>query len=172
MAGWRSVADLITHMGAGLIVALGLPRRWAVPVAVGCALPDLVSRLPGMVVARIPGLPEVAQYPWGAFHTPVAVLPLAVLSALCFQERDRWVVFGGVGLGGALHFGLDVLQDHHGVGYHLCFPVHYGDWELGWIGSEATTAIAPWIGVAAVVGWGIRLAWEAHTGSDEDPSHT
>lgn len=154
------MADLVTHTGIGLLVALGLPSRWAVPLAVGSCLPDLVSRVPQILVSvssRFIPWPDWLSVAFGAFHTPIGCMLWSLVLGLLARPQDRAVACAGFMVGSVLHLGVDVLQDHHGIGYLLGFPASYHDVELGWIGSEATTPWAGWVlGVACVL-WGLRL---------------
>ncbi len=166
--GWCCVADLITHLATGLVPAALFAPRWMAPVAIGCVLPDATGRVPQMgfaILGRTVGLPIPDPVVWAfdVLHQPLPQVLCASIVALAFAAEDRRTAWFGLLLGVALHFGLDVLQDHHGQGYHLFFPASTERFELGWIGSEATVHVAPYVGVAmiAVVGWRLVRRWRS-----------
>lgn len=146
------MADLVTHVCTGLIPAALFFPRATVPLAIGTVLPDLTGRVPqmGLVLLKLDTvLPETVLWMLDVAHTPVAQLCLVVALAQGF--RERWRVGGLLAVGVALHFALDVLQDHHGNGYYLWFPFSTARWEAGLIGSEATVAWAPWIALFTLI---------------------
>lgn len=159
------MADLITHLASALIPGVGLRADRAVLLALGSALPDIGGRVPGLVAEAVElaggHIPEVLYAPFGILHQPVGAGLAAVLLAFVLHPRDRSagaaLLVGGV----ALHLAVDVLQYHHGRGYFLLAPFHFGRFELGWIGAEATVPLAPWLALATLSVWGIRwaLAW-------------
>ena len=148
------MADLVTH--SALAVILKASTRGALPAVfvLGTVLPDLCSRVPaislGYVHVHIARLPSVATHGWQPLHQPLGMLLVAYLVAMMFQESARRAVFVNLLGGMALHLLVDLLQDHHGAGYLLGFPVWTGSFEFGLIGSEATVwwavplAIAAW----------------------------
>ncbi len=115
-------------------------------MALGAALPDLSGRVPqmGLVLLGLDRhLPSRLLWALDVAHTPIAQgLLVGVLTQIFADRREA---LRGMGVGVALHFGLDILQDHHGNGYYLFFPFSTFRWELGWIGSEATVHVAPWL---------------------------
>lgn len=152
------MADVVTHLASGLIPAALFAPRLLGPVAIGTVLPDATGRVPQIAIQLL-SIPIPDSVVWGldVLHQPLPQLLCVGLIALAFSERDRVAACLGMAAGVGLHFGLDVLQDHHGQGYHLFFPLSVRRFELGWIGSEATVAVAPWLGVIsfAVVVWAL-----------------
>ncbi|MCO4745456.1 MAG: metal-dependent hydrolase [Proteobacteria bacterium] len=84
-------------------------------------------------------------------HMPVGTALWCGLVAQAFA--DRRAAFVWLLAGGALHYLLDILQDHDGVGYRLFWPVSPGRFELGWIGSEATVGVALPLLAATLLLW-------------------
>lgn len=151
------MADLVTHLCSGALVALPAPR-WLVPLCVGVTLPDITGRAPQMAFAMLDvPLPNRLLWAFDVAHQPLPQVLLAGVFALWFRAEDQRRVLLGTLAGVALHFGLDVLQDHHGHGYYLWFPISEARWELGWIGSEATVSWAPWLLLVTGALWGARL---------------
>ena len=153
------MADLITHAAVGYLLCSAHPsaRRHAAPVVAGCVLPDLLSRLPSLTLRLIHDhlrpLPEVLLYIWEPVHMPLGMVLLSYGLAQLFPPAERravgWALLAGMGL----HLGLDLLQDHLGVGYMLLFPLSTEVYELGLIGSESTVPLAPVLGLLALLRW-------------------
>lgn len=160
--------DLITHLssvllpGAVLVALLpnGHKLRGTVALcALGTVLPDLTSRLPGLVlelVAPVLRTPAWVGTSLGVFHMPVGMLCVGIWLTALFvpQHRKRAAVALAVGM--TTHLGLDMLQDHHGFGYVLFWPFSGSTFELGCIGSEASVPWAPvWAGLTALAWIGV-----------------
>jgi hypothetical protein len=143
------VADLLTHVSTALLVKAGTRRPYAVLLATGVVLPDIGSRMPGILFELIGGrgdLPLVGVLLGsGLFHTPIGILCGSMLIALCFVEAQRKAVFWNLAAGGGLHLGLDVMQGHLTDGYQLWVPLSYEGTDLGWISSEFTVWVAPFV---------------------------
>jgi len=153
------VADLLTHGAAAVLVKAS--TRWRmVPVFVaGTLAPDMLSRAPaiglGLVHRHITELPPALTYGWDPMHQPVGMVVLAYFLAMLFSEESRRSVFWNLLGGMALHLGLDMLQDHQGVGYLLAYPFSNFIFEFGWVGSEDSVYLAPFM--TALAGW---IVWK------------
>ena len=152
---------MVTHAAVALLPAALSRRILAGPLVVGALLPDLAARVPAMgleLLAARTGLPlpAAATHVWAVLHTPLGTGALCVLLALLAPEERRPAVLGWLLAGAGAHYLLDLVQDHHGQGYHLLFPLSRGDWELGWFSSEYSLDLAPWLALAAALAWGVR----------------
>ena len=153
------MADLVTHLCVGWLPCLALAPRWSLAVAFGTVLPDLSGRVPQMLLVRVRvPIPDRVLWMVDVAHTPFAQACLVVLLGAAFRVGHRVRATVGMAIGVVLHFALDVLQDHHGNGYYLLFPLNVERYELAWIGSESTTTAAlPLLGltlaVAGARGW-------------------
>lgn len=139
------MADLVTHAAVGALVKAASRGPHAAAFIAGNMLPDILSRLPALVLGYIHQhvpLPHLLLYGWNPLHMPAGMILAAWLLALLFPVPIRRGVFLNLLGGMALHLGLDLLQSHLGVGYALCFPLSHTTYELGWIGSEATVPVA------------------------------
>ena len=163
------MADVVTHLASGVLPAALFAPRLLGPVAIGTVLPDATGRVPQIAIQLL-SIPVPDAVSWGldVLHQPLAQLLFAGLIALGFCERDRRAALLGMVVGIGLHFGLDVLQDHHGQGYHLLFPLSVQRFELGWIGSEATVSVAPWIGAVTLV----VVLWRLWRRATRPPDHS
>lgn len=137
------MADLVTHACLGALIALPFGRGRVAMAAMGAVLPDLVSRVPSLALELVGLAPEWVLDLAFVGHVPLGTVLWCGLFAQAFAERGR--AFAWLGVGALTHYGLDLLQDHHGVGYQLAVPLSGVRFELGWIGSEATVGLAPWL---------------------------
>ena len=80
-----------------------------------------------------------------------------VAKALFFDPSQRTGIFLNLLGGCCLHLGLDLTQDHLGVGYLLAYPFSTWDFEFGWMGSEATVFFAPIAGLLSIGFWRWRM---------------
>lgn len=145
------MADLITHTCVAVLykVARGrpLPQAGVPTFLAGTFFPDILGRVPAMLISRarwdFPQIPEPLCYVWTPLHLPMGMLVAAYLLAFAFAPDQRVHAFRNL-LGGALlHLAVDLLQSHMGVGYLIFFPFSRWDFEFGWIGSETTVLIVP-----------------------------
>jgi len=156
--------DLLTHAATAYLLKRVLsPRRHLVPFLLGSALPDLVSYLPLAITSATPVLArELAQgtqvtstalplwiehvpeffYP---FHGILPFLLLCGLLAFLVPAADRRGVFLNLLLGGLLHLGMDLLQVNHHQHSYLLFPFSWRAYSLGWIGTESSLSVAPFL---------------------------
>ena len=155
------MADLFTHACVAVIARLPQANhRWVATFVAGSCLPD-VARVPSMVLTRLrwdlPQIPEWSCYVWAPLHLPIGIALESYCVSLFFPEAQRRTAFANLALGGALHLAVDLLQTHFGMGYLLFFPFSEWDFEFGWLGSEATVLIVPWLlpltGLAAWLRW-------------------
>jgi hypothetical protein len=115
----------------------------------GTCLPDLLGRVPSMVLTELrwswTWIPEWAIYVWAPLHMPLGIVVGGWVCAFLFPEAGRAKVCRNLVGGGLLHMLVDTLQSHYGVGYLLLFPFSSWDFEFGLIGSEDTVRIAPFL---------------------------
>lgn len=142
------MADLLTHGAVAWLLGTALVRREERPLLVtGTLLPDLLSRVPGILATglamRWEGMPEVLRLGWEPLHMPVGMVLASAALAVCFepgtQRRALGLLLGGM----LLHLAVDLLQAHMGAGYLLAFPLSHAHWELGLVGSEDSVLLAP-----------------------------
>ena len=143
------MADLFTHTCVAVLARLPQRHaRWVATFVAGTCLPD-IARVPAMVLTKarwtLPEIPEWRCYVWAPLHLPLGIAGGSYLVALLFPEVQRRRAFVELLLGGMLHLAVDLTQSHFGMGYLLFFPFSEWDFELGWIGSEATVLIVPWL---------------------------
>lgn len=151
------MADLVTHLASALLPGVLLPANRASLLAIGVALPDVGGRLPSIAAESLPfALPPGSLSAFDVLHQPIGLTAAIVATSTLFVPEQRRIVAGWLLSGAALHLAVDLLQDHHGQGYHLAFPLSEWRFELGWIGSESSISWAPWLGLATGVAWAAR----------------
>ena len=161
------MADLVTHLATAFFWKAASRRPHLTSFVLGVALPDLVGRAP---VSALQSLhrhgvtaPDRLVEGIAALHLPLGFVPVTLALALLFEERVRAAVWMNL-LGGCfLHLALDLTQHHVGKGYMLLFPLTDWDFELGWIGSEATVPYAPILLPISLMCW----AWRRPRGGPE-----
>lgn len=140
------MADLVTHLGTALLWKAATGRPHLVSFCVGVMLPDLLGRapVPALQLLVREGVPVPGAVVEGVAiaHMPLGMALCSALVACAFVERQRAAVLYNLLGGCALHLALDLTQTHLGRGYFLFWPFWDQDFELKWIGSEATTPFA------------------------------
>lgn len=160
--------DLLTHALVNSVLPAGRLRRRELAVFVfGGAFPDLASRTPAILMSRLlqPGLDE-AGLSWliqgcTALHVPVGFLALSValtaaLPAFLLGGLSRRRMALLVALGGLVHLGTDVMQEHLKPAYRYLFPLSMRPLELGWF--DADLGFLSWPVLLPLAVWAIRRA--------------
>ncbi len=154
------MADLVTHLATAFFWKAATRRPHLTSFVLGVALPDLVGRAP---VSALQSLhrhgvtaPDRLVEGIAVLHLPLGFVPVTLALALLFEERRRAAVWMNLLGGCSLHLALDLTQHHVGKGYMLLFPFTDWDFELGWIGSEATVPYAPFLLPISLMLWAWR----------------
>jgi len=155
------VADLVTHACVLLLPAAFLPHTRYLPLLVGGALlPDVMGRGPSIVSRMLWDAGVVLPERWvsglSILHEPLPLVLMVAFLSLSFIPRQRLWAALAMGVGVASHLALDLMQDHHGVGYHVWAPFGRDRFELGWFASDATVLLAPWLALSCAVCWFLR----------------
>jgi hypothetical protein len=162
------VADLITHACIALLVKAPTARRHVPIFIAGTFLPDLISRVPSFVLARVSRdlvpLPISAVYFWDVLHLPIGMLALSFTLAELFPRALRRLAFLNLLGGMLLHLGVDLFQEHLGSGYLLLWPISRETFELRWMGSEDSIFVVPFL---VPVTWAIWRLWPLRVGREE-----
>ena len=155
------MADLVTHACVLLLPAAFLPHTRYLPLLVGGALlPDVMGRGPSILSSALWDAGVVLPERWvsglSILHEPLPLLLMVVCLSLSFVPRQRLRAALAMGVGVASHLALDLMQDHHGVGYYVWAPLARGRFELGWFAPDATVALAPWLALSCGLCWLLR----------------
>ena len=154
------MADLVTHACVALLFKAGTRGPNVPAFMAGTFLPDLLGRLPRVLLepvhAHVAPLPPVLLDGWEPLHLPVGMVISAWAVALFFAPGQRRAVLGALIGGMGLHLAVDLLQNHFGAGYLLFFPCSLWPFEIGWIGTEDTVFIVPFlVPLTALIWWRI-----------------
>lgn len=123
--------DLLFHFASGYFPArVNRKKLFAVSFIIGNILPDIVSRIPEIILGRFLKLP--VEYFFGALHSPILLFIVSYLTSFFWPKENRKVAFFYVFLGTQLHFLLDIFQDqfHDGI-YMPYFPLSLNTIEIG-----------------------------------------
>ena len=141
------MADLVTHAASAVLVKSARRGALLSVFVLGTFLPDVCSRGPALTLGWVHThwvtLPHMATFGWEPLHQPFGMVVFAYLVCLLFDASNRKAVFFNLLGGMFLHLGIDMLQDHHGVGYIVAFPFQTHGFEFALMGSEATVWAAP-----------------------------
>lgn len=156
--------DLLTHGAVAVLIELGLARRGPARLAplfiAGNLLPDLMARVPAIVMGEVDSklfsVPRLLIYGWEPLHQPGGMLLAALALAMLFRPGMRRAAFLRLYLGMLLHLGMDLFQHHEGAGHLLFFPLWHRAFEIGWFGSEDSVWVALPLAVLALAWWLIR----------------
>lgn len=123
--------DLMFHFASGYFPAR-ITKKKILPgcFILGNILPDIVSRLPEIVLGRFLKLP--VEYFFSALHSPSLLFIVSYLASFFWTQDNRKVAFFYIFFGTQLHFLLDVFQDqfHDGI-YMPYFPLNLQTIEIG-----------------------------------------
>ena len=163
--------DLITHSCVAYGLSVLCRNRWHSPVVVGALMPDVLSRVPSMVLSHLrtlePAIPLWAIDMWGPLHLPVGMCISSAILASLWAKGLWWRIFWLSLMGQASHLIIDLGQDHVTGGYALGFPIWNTPVELGWYGTEASVWLAPILLLAVVTHWRLQSGPQD---TDRDPA--
>ena len=163
--------DLVTHACSALFPRAFVRGPHTGTFLLGVVLPDLTGRVPTIALVAFQSttgleLPKELLYPSQVLHMPIGILLLSVIVSRVFVPEQQRAALAWLIGGGALHLALDVLQDHHGFGYMLGYPLSRETFELGCIGSEATVPWAPVFALVTLGAWGVRWVMDRRRRGD------
>ncbi len=151
------MADLLTHALAGALITARVKRRLVVLAVVGGVLPDVISVLPELALRPLAGLTGFEVPSWwheglAVFHSPF-VFALLAWGLVLFLPRgdgvERPAAFLAMTAGGWLHTLLDLIQRHIvPIGYYPGYPFVREPGELGFMWSEGSLYILPFLALA------------------------
>ena len=152
------MADLVTHLCSGIIAKAATGRPHVAVFLVGTVAPDLFSRVPSMLLiqAKLRGfsIPDAMIHSFEPLHLPAGMVLLSLCLSMFFRSSERLAVWLNLMGGMLLHLVVDMLQDHHGIGYVIGFPFFEGSLEVGVVSSEASVR---WVPVLLLVSFGVTL---------------
>ena len=155
--------DLLTHFLSAYILA-----KWTVHSRamrsifyLGAVLPDLLSRLPSIllefILKRYSG--EMSWF-FTNFHSPFIVFWFSLLISQFFQ-KDRRKIFFILLSGAGFHFILDFFQRHVEPVYFWLFPFSWKRWEIGLFWADSSIYAIPILLCGILIIEGISLLFSS-----------
>tara|TARA_Y100001934_G_scaffold255622_1_gene322822 strand:+ start:15 stop:539 length:525 start_codon:yes stop_codon:yes gene_type:complete len=158
------MADLVSHVLSAVLVRGRRPADAKLLALIsGTILPDLLSRAPLIAwdamqdagMFAVVSMEREVMLGFTLPHTPVGLLLIALWIAVLLPQRladplSRAAVAGWIGMGGILHLVVDLLQEHLQPGYILLYPFSVRGFELGWMRSDGSVWILPWLALACL----------------------
>ena len=123
--------DLFAHFASGYLLSYSSKfRRYTALFVLGTVLPDVLTRIPEIVLQRFLGFPVFHFF--NALHTPVGVTFASYILSYAFPEEERKFVFTWLLSGSLIHIALDLLQKQFYRAVYMPFfpfstePVQWG----------------------------------------------
>lgn len=145
--------ELITHSLVGYVVAKSFRKsRFVVIVLIGAVLPDVLTRVPYMVLGYVGD--SFASYNdfFHSLHSPFPLLLVCLIISYLFAEEIRVKVFFGLLVGAGTHLFLDMMQRTIiGLGYQKLpiaeyswlFPFSWHSFQIGLFWPEDSLYAVP-----------------------------
>jgi hypothetical protein len=145
--------DLFTHFASGYFISRHKTlRRYTFFLILGAILPDILTRVPEIVLDRFFGIP-VFHFVI-IFHTPVCLLLTSYIFSLMLEKRERLQAFIYILAGSYLHVALDLMQRQIGDGVYIpLFPFSFETIQLGLFHYNASITLFPAIFILVLVVW-------------------
>jgi len=145
--------DLFTHFASGYLISR-VPnlRRYTAFLALGAILPDILTRIPEILLDRLLGIPIFHFL--NIFHSPFCLLLVSYIISLTFEFKIRLIAFLFIFIGSCLHVILDLMQKQFGEGVYMpYFPFSLETIQWGLFHFNASVTLFPIIFVIVVVAW-------------------
>ncbi|MBT6199947.1 MAG: hypothetical protein HOI21_05360 [Bacteroidetes Order II. Incertae sedis bacterium] len=145
--------DLLTHAASGYLAGRCFYSDHRVGLVVfGSILPDLMTRVPGIILQRFLELP-VAHF-FAAFHTPTSLAVSCYGFSFLFAKPQRRLSFILMFSGSLLHFVLDLMQKQfYEPIYMPWFPLSLQAVQWSWFHIHASLLVAPILLIAVLWLW-------------------
>ena len=145
--------DLFAHFASAY-----LPSRYKrlcqydALLVLGAILPDLLARIPIIILVRWLELPVV--YFFRALHTPIVVILSCYMLSFLFERSIRFKSFLSLAAGSFLHLVLDLMQQQFFEGVYMPFvPFSIKTAQWGWFHYNASLLIFPLLFVFVLFFW-------------------
>lgn len=148
--------DLLTHYLTAKIITGKSATRAISPFFLGTILPDVLSRIPSIVIINLFEKYD-CHLDWflAIFHSPLVLILICLLIAYFFEENLRKGVFKLLILGTALHLVLDMLQktftSHSG--YLWFFPFSFKSFNIPFFWPDQSLYFIPILLIVLIFIW-------------------
>ena len=145
--------DLFAHFASGYLISRAPKlRRYTAFLTLGVVLPDILTRIPEILLDRLLGIP--IYHFFNIFHSPSCLLLVSFIISLAFEFKIRLIAFLLIFIGSSLHVALDLMQKQFGGGVYMpYFPFSMETVEWGLFHFNASVALFPIILITVVVAW-------------------
>ena len=135
--------DLFTHFASGYLMSRhSRLRAHTALIVLGAVLPDLLNRLPEIVMERFLGLN--IYHAVEIFHAPIILCLVALAISLLMDHGLRARAFIWIFFGSLVHVLLDLMQLQPGEGVYMpYFPMSFAKVEFGVFHFNASIVAFP-----------------------------
>ena len=135
--------DLFAHFASGYLISrYSRFRAYTAFIVLGAVLPDMLTRLPEIVLDRFLGIN--AYHAVEIFHSPFVLCLVAFLLSLLMDYRLRPIAFTWILLGSLTHVFLDLMQSQFGESVYMpYFPFSFIRVEFGFFHFNASIVAFP-----------------------------
>ena len=135
--------DLFAHFSSAYLPSRYQKfRRYDALVVLGAVLPDLISRIPIVILVRFLDLPVV--YFYRALHTPIGVILASYILSFLFEHSIRLKSFLSLTAGSFLHLVLDLMQQQFFDCVYMPFiPFSIKTVQWGWFHYNSSLIVFP-----------------------------
>ncbi len=148
--------DLLTHYLSARILTVKSGTRLISLFFMGTILPDVLSRVPSIVIAILFGTYDChLGWFWAILHSPIVLILVCFLMTFFFEENLRKSVFRFLIFGVVLHLGLDMLQKTFtsGSGYLWFFPFSFKSFNIPLFWPDQSLYFIPVLLVILIFIW-------------------
>ena len=145
--------DLFVHFASGYLPSRYQKiRNYDALLVLGAVLPDLLSRIPLIILVRFFHFP--VEYFFRALHTPIVLILSCYTLSFLFERSIRIKSFFALAAGSTLHLVLDMMQQQFFEGVYIPFiPFSIKTVQWGWFHYNASLLIFPLLLVPVLFFW-------------------
>ena len=145
--------DLFVHFASGYLPSRYQQiRKYDALLVLGAVLPDLLSRIPIIILVRFFHLP--VEYFFRALHTPIVLILFCYMLSFLFERSMRFKSFLSLVAGSFLHLVLDLMQQQFFDGVYMLFiPFSMKTVQWGWFHYNSSLVVFPPLFVIVLLIW-------------------
>ena len=145
--------DLFAHFSSAYLPSRHRRlQQYDALLTLGAVLPDVLSRIPIIILVRWLELPVV--YFFHALHTPIGVILACYILSFLFDRSIRFKSFLSLTVGSFLHLVFDLMQQQFFKGVYMPFvPFSIKTVQWGWFHYNASLLVFPLLLVIVLFYW-------------------
>jgi hypothetical protein len=154
--------DLFAHFASGYLIGrIPSIRSWSAFLTLGAILPDLLTRIPEIILDRFLGIP--IYHFVEIFHSPLCLLLTSFAISLLIEHRARSKAFLSIFLGSTIHVVLDLMQKQFGSAIYMpFFPFSLDKVQWGLFHFNASIVFFPLLLILVFAAWILPDALRKH----------